>query len=130
MWFYTVILVVSLVGLTILFVLKTLEERGRRVAVLVQLRERWDAPIAEKVQRASIFVVRDAPVFAKRTLHICRTKAIAAEVAVLALAHKIASGLHERLLHRKKHLAENGGAVSPHLKTVLEYGKETTAKKE
>lgn len=130
MWFYTIVLIAALVGLLTLFVLKLFEERGRRIAVLMQLRERWDAPIAERVERVSIFVTQDAPALAKRVLRLCRTKAIAAEVAILSLSHRAAAGLHERLLHRKKHLAENGGAVSPHLKDVLEYTKEATAPKE
>ncbi len=130
MWFYTIVLIIALVGFVALFVLKMLEERGRQVVVLLRLRERWDAPVAERVRRAIIFAQRDAPVLAKRAFHLCRTKAIAAEVAILSLSHRAAARLHERLLHRKKHLAENGGTVSPHLKNVLEYTKETTAPKE
>ncbi len=126
MWFFTILLGLSLFGLLFLFCLKIFEQKGRKVPLLPWLRAHGDAPVMTHTKKAVRFVAYDAHVLSAGWLAQVKTKLVEAEVAALSLTHKMTARIHERLLHRKRHLSNENTAVSAHLKDVLEYKKEAS----
>lgn len=128
MWFFTTILALSLCGLLALFFLKAREQAGKEARVLAWVRRRGDAAVSEHLARARHAVRHDARELIRSWLLKGRANLIAAEVAALSFTHKVTSRIHERLLHRRKHLSGQSGEVSAHLKNVLESTKEAPPK--
>ncbi len=128
MWFFTILLGLSLLGLLFLFCLKVFEQKGKKVPLLPWLRERGDARVTRHTETAMRLVTNEARVAVGTLLAQAKVKLVAAEVAALSLAHNAAARIHERLLHRKRHLSNENAIVSAHLKDVLEYKKEANPK--
>ncbi len=128
MWFFTILLAFSLFGLLVLFCLKVFEQKGKRVPLLPWLREHGDALVAGHTERAVRFLSHDARTLSAELIAKTKTKLVAAEVTALSFTHSLAARIHQRLLHRRRHLSNEKSAVSAHLKDVLEYKKETPPK--
>ena len=97
MWFLTILLAFSLLGLLALFGLKATEEKGKTVPLLPWLRARGDEPVIRHTQTVMRLVTNDAKVIVSTWLARYRVKLVAAEVAALSLAPSVNARINERL---------------------------------
>ena len=125
MWINVVIFAIALIALVLLFSLKALESRGRRIPSLVRLRREGDLFVTERCVHYHRHARRTGEAFLKNSWLWCKETVEEIETSLLSGTHRVTTRLHVYLMNRRTKALGKSEHVSTHLKNVLEYKKET-----
>ena len=110
----------ALLGLSLLFTLKILEERGMWGTTLARFRTFGDPLVLRSIMWIERLLHHTGRERAAKAYRWCRGALRNAERFSVATMQRATAHLHETLLRRHSTLSRNAERVSPHLKNVLE----------